>query len=627
MEEEQAVEQPLEVDLSPPEIDRDVWIAAINRGHNATVILMKNHEIIFAIEEERLTRRKYDGAPLAGMLKILDYTDKLDYLIIVHTQDIERTAGKLDFCGEDAYTGMARKLHLINEHPGRQHPQVIEISDRHHKMHAACAFYRSGFDEAVALIADGAGSELPYSCDLKGPTSIWEYESIIECNYPAIFRTKYKHLGGTTTLFPAHHVDADAGFIGEENNKIEIMSDDRGGITKVYEAVTQYLGWQPIEAGKTMGLFPYGIDDPNMPPLFDEYSPSPGSFNRNVFTPNTPNGAFINARFYKSLSTTKEEVDEAGGDITKLDVGRSLAYKCQIETQREMVKLIKKAVEMTGKTNVVISGGYALNCVANYEYLDALKDEGISIYVEPISSDAGTAIGGALSFYHALFNDTEKKFGPVKDLYLGFDYKYKIEDIEKAVDGVEKYEIRDCDHDGVVDLLTEKNIVTIFQGRSENGPRALGNRSILFDPTFKDGKDYVNSVKNREYFRPFAGSILQDDVHDWFDLRGMEDSPFMMYAVDCKDGVAEKIPSIIHVDGTCRIQTVTEDVNLNYYNLIKAFKKKTGIPIIFNTSFNLGGEPLVETIEDAIRTLVNSDLEYLYLPELQKIVYIPNDLA
>jgi carbamoyltransferase len=628
MEEEQAIEQPIQVDLAPPPPDRDVWIAAINRGHNATVILMKNHEILFAIEEERLTRRKYDGAPLAGMLKILDYTDKLDYLVIVHTQDIDRTAGKLDFCGEDAYTGMARKLHLIDDRvSGYEHPQVIEISDRHHKMHAACAFYRSGFDEAVALIADGAGSELPYTCDLKGPTSIWEYESIIECNYPAVFRTKYKHLGGTTTLFPAHHKDADAGFLGEENNKIEIMCDDRGGVTKVYEAVTQYLGWQPIEAGKTMGLFPYGIDDPNMPPLFDEYAPNPGSFNRNVFTPNTPNGAFINARLYDSLSSDREKIEEVEGDITKLDVGRSLAYKCQIETQREMVKLIKKAVEMTGKTNVVISGGYALNCVANYEYLDALKDEGINIYVEPISSDAGTAIGGALSFYHSLFNDTDKKFGPVKDLYLGFDYKYTTEDIEKAVEGVEKYEILDYDNDGVVDLLTEKNIVTIFQGRSENGPRALGNRSILFDPTFVDGKDYVNSVKNREYFRPFAGSILQDDVHDWFDLRGMEDSPFMMYAVNCKDGIAEKIPSIIHVDGTCRIQTVTEEVNPNYYNLIKAFKKKTGVPIIFNTSFNLGGEPLVETIEDAIRTLVNSDLEYLYLPEIQKMVYVPNDVA
>ena len=131
-------------------------------------------------------------------------------------------------------------------------------------------------------------------------------------------------------------------------------------------------------------------------------------------------------------------------------------------------------------------------------------------------------------------------------------------------------------------------------------------------------------VKHREYFRPFAGTILQDDVHEWFDLRGMEDSPSMMYAVNCKPGVEEKIPAIIHVDGTCRIQTVTQEQNKHYYDLIKAFKNKTGCPIIFNTSFNLGGEPLVEILEDAIWTLQNSEIEYLYLPEFGKLITVKN---
>ena len=169
-----------------------------------------------------------------------------------------------------------------------------------------------------------------------------------------------------------------------------------------------------------------------------------------------------------------------------------------------------------------------------------------------------------------------------------------------------------------------KNIVSIFQGQSENGPRALGNRSILFDPRFKDGKDYVNRVKNREYFRPFAGTILHDYVHDWFDLRGMEETPHMMYAVNCQPGIEEKIPSIIHVDGTCRIQSVKREQNPLYYDLIKEFHKQTECPIIFNTSFNLGGEPLVETLEDAVRTLQHSEIEYLYLPEYKKIVKVLN---
>jgi carbamoyltransferase len=147
----------------------------------------------------------------------------------------------------------------------------------------------------------------------------------------------------------------------------------------------------------------------------------------------------------------------------------------------------------------------------------------------------------------------------------------------------------------------------------------------MYDPSDPKGKDHVNLIKHREYFRPFAGSILEEDVHEWFDLRGMKSSPTMMYAVNCQPGIAEKIPSIIHVDGTCRIQTVNKDQNEHYYNLIKAWKEKTGLSIIFNTSFNLGGEPLVETLDDAVRTLKHSDIEYLYLPEYKKLITLKND--
>jgi carbamoyltransferase len=174
-------------------------------------------------------------------------------------------------------------------------------------------------------------------------------------------------------------------------------------------------------------------------------------------------------------------------------------------------------------------------------------------------------------------------------------------------------------------MLTEKNIVTIFQGRSENGPRALGNRSILFDPRFADGKDFVNEIKHREYFRPFAGTVLVEHAKEWFDLRGMEQSPHMMYAVNCQPGVEEKIPSIIHVDGTCRIQTLTKEQNTHYYELIEEFYKETGVPVLFNSSFNLGGEALVETLDDAVRTLAYSKMEYLYLPELGLMVEIKNN--
>ena len=282
----------------------------------------------------------------------------------------------------------------------------------------------------------------------------------------------------------------------------------------------------------------------------------------------------------------------------------------------------RKCVELTGHNKVVISGGYGLNCVANYHYLGALKDDGIEIYVEPVSNDAGTAMGAALMWHRRLTKDTTIH-PQVDTLFDGPEYNYSIDYIEATA---KKYDalVEDADNEKVVDLLASKNIVTIFQGRSENGPRALGNRSILFNPAYEDGKDYVNKVKRREYFRPFAGSILEEDVHEWFDLRGMKTSPTMMYAVNCQPGIAERIPAIIHVDGTCRIQTVSRKQNPHYYDIINAFKKRTGISIIFNTSFNLAGEPLVETLDDAVRTLANSDIEYLFLPEFGKLITLTN---
>jgi carbamoyltransferase len=248
------------------------------------------------------------------------------------------------------------------------------------------------------------------------------------------------------------------------------------------------------------------------------------------------------------------------------------------------------------------------------------------LYVEPISNDAGTAIGAALLAHKKFFTKGPytQNFNHHKDgLYLGFEYNYSQDDISNLANQYNAT-VTDAGHADVVDLLMRKNIVTMFQGRSENGPRALGNRSILFNPTYEDGKDYVNSVKHREYFRPFAGSILQEHVHEWFDLRGMKDSPYMMYAVNCQEGVEKKIPSIIHVDGTCRIQTVIASQNPHFHALISEFYKESGVPILFNTSFNLGGDPLVETLEDALNTLSRCDIEYLYLPEYGKLIKISN---
>jgi len=168
-----------------------------------------------------------------------------------------------------------------------------------------------------------------------------------------------------------------------------------------------------------------------------------------------------------------------------------------------------------------------------------------------------------------------------------------------------------------INKILEQEIVAIFQKSSEYGPRALGNRSLLFDPRNKNGKDIVNKVKRREWFRPFAGTVLLEHAKDWFEMGTIKESVYMSYAVPVKEDKKNLIPCITHVDGTCRVQTLTKEQNKNFYELIEEFYKRTNVPILFNTSFNLAGEPLVETLSDAHSTIERSDLQYLYLPDLQ----------
>ncbi len=596
------------------------YIAGIARGHNAGICLLKDGKVVFSIEEERLSRKKYDGGPYASIMKILEYTNKIDYLVISHTQsDDSRT----DFSGDTVYQALARKMRLIEDES-----QVVEMHEQHHRNHAAIAFYKSGFKTATSVIVDGAGTFV----QRQDGDVMWEVESIFDCSYPANFKDVYKHFAGRGP-WKTESFEADG---------CEILIDERAGIVKTYEAVTQFCGWQPIEAGKTMGLFPYGKPD-IAPQLFNQFGAK-----RDIVIPTYPNGSIINDGPYFELNdkkyTTKDineytstlgqnpsqtelkVLDEMykelnSEDVTLLDSRRNMAYNVQTETQQQVLKLILKAVQKTGNKNVVLSGGYGLNCVANYWYLDKLKPLGINLYVEPMSNDAGTAMGVAMYQYHLISSDKTVR-EPLETLYLGLEYNYSINNIIEFTNKYDATVTENIEYSDVVKLLREKNIVTMFQGRSENGPRALGNRSILFDPTFKDGKDYVNGVKHREYFRPFAASVLEEKAKEWFDLKGMDSSPHMMYAVDCLDGVAEKVPSVIHIDNTCRIQTVNQFQNVHFYNLIREFHKETGVPMLFNTSFNLGGDPLVETMEDAFDTLSKSDIEYCYFPELKCMVRI-----
>ena len=560
-------------------------ILAVARGHNGSTTLMVDGEIVFYLEEERLTRFKYDGSPMLGILKAFEYVDHIDHLVVCHTH---RSGPNLDWTGEHMYEGFVRKIARK-----KFEFETTYIDLNHHEMHAACGFYNSGFETAACVIADGAGSFLQMK---EVPDTLYEFETIFHAEYPEEFEQVWKHVGTKAAI----------GFHEPEPNT---FITEYPGHTKMYEAVTQYCGFPAIEAGKLMGLAPYGKPNDEIPSFFNgEWG------NRDLIVPTYPNAATINENRFPILKEDRKH-HTMGERLDHTDVQKDMAYKIQEETSERMCQLIEKAVELTGEKNIVVCGGFGLNCVANYKYWERFPD--LNIYCEPISHDGGTSIGGALYKLHQLTDNEE----PRKQASVYYGPQYDPATYEDAISGLD---VKDTDYDSVAALIREGNIVTIFQGRSEGGPRALGNRSILFDPTVKDGKDIVNGVKHREWFRPFACSIKKETVHDWFDLQGREETPHMMYAVKCHEGVEDKIPSVIHVDGTCRIQTVTEEQNDHYYKLIDAFDKITGVPILFNTSFNLGGEPLVETIHDALETLETSEIEYMYLPEIQKLVKVPN---
>tara|TARA_B100001094_G_scaffold320083_1_gene365757 strand:- start:2594 stop:4483 length:1890 start_codon:yes stop_codon:yes gene_type:complete len=625
---------------------KDIWVAGVNRGHNAGICLLKNGKLVFSSEEERYSRQKYDGAPLGSIVRLQEYTDKLDRFGLGGTSQLVRGAESpfVEYSGDNMYPALLRKLGLLPgptqanmedydlKVPG-SHPQIDDHGLEHHKCHAWLAFSKSGFDTATVLVADGAGSFLPIrsgiAYEAKGhEVTGWEVESVFlgDAKADVPIKTVFKNIGTRETVAGSCFNALSSGegsplFMRNEPEDGEhvVLVHDRAGIVKVYEAITTLLGFPSIEAGKLMGLAPYGKSNENIRSFRDSTNDFWPLSNRMAIIPTYPNSGQLGyTHFIHILQEIKDFVTFE--DRTKSELGRDFAYHCQEETQQMMLDAILKAVETTGDKNVVLTGGYALNCVANYWYLDKLKEHDINLYVEPVSNDSGIAMGSAL-YTHWLETKEFVKLEPT--LYLGEKYNYTNEDINKTAI---KYEaqVKDASQTDVVNLIKDKNIVSIFQGRSENGPRALGNRSILYDPRDPDGKDHVNKVKRREYFRPFAGTILKEHVHEWFDLKGMEDTPHMMYAVNCQPGVEEKIPSIIHVDGTCRIQTVTEEENANYYNLIQEWYKQTGCPVIFNTSFNLGGEPLVETLDDAIRTLSSSDIEYCYLPEFGKLIYLEN---
>jgi carbamoyltransferase len=429
-----------------------------------------------------------------------------------------------------------------------KYKKLICEENKHHIYHSYSGFYNSIFSEAICFSIDGCGAILE-----NGQIEI---ESIYYLSKKE-GKELYKKDREFKTITHSNH-----------NEYYKQIPYEKLSVGEKFCKVSEEFGYSPIDgAGKVMGLAQYKNHKEKLQYPYN----------------------------------TKEWKERVNG-----------AYELQQETQNYVLSLIKKYTEETGVKNVVISGGYGLNCVANYHYLKNLKD--INVYIDPICFDAGISIGAA--YYHYI-QETQNnpQIQPLQNAYIG--YKEETYDLSNL-------ETQKVSYEDVVNLLLQKNIVALFQGKSEAGQRALGNRSLLFDPRVSNGKDLVNQIKKRENFRPFAGSILLEEASKWFNMLSLKESPYMQYAMDAYENAIEQVPAIIHADNTCRIQTVTQEQNEHFYNLINCFFEKTGVPMLLNTSFNLGGEPLVETFEHAIYTLKNSMIEYLYLPEIETLVTIKN---
>jgi carbamoyltransferase len=558
-------------------------ILAVNPGHNGACALISDGKLVFYGEEERFSRSKYDGNPFRAMLHVLT-NFPVHVLVLCGTSP---DFSPLPWTSENAYQALVRKFN----------PQVktVNMGHLHHLGHAASAFYGSGFDTAVAVVVDGAGSYVQENIDPNQTNTVtggFETESIYYCSYPGQFDAMYKRYSDGRSPY--------------YDNGIQEF-DSSVTITKAYEAVTQYLGFGFIEAGKTMGLAPYGKEDENIPPFFVE-----NKGNRNLLQPLYPSGAVLDENRYPYLRQFCNPRDWHQDFSYCPDIAKNVAYRVQQETQEQVCRLIQKAIDMTGEKNVVLSGGYALNCVANYYYRQRFPD--INFYVDPVAHDGGTTIGMGLFVHYDMTNSTEKF--KLETLYLSAPVDYNL--LAYIESNVKEVTVEDITLPEVAADIADGKVIALFQGRAEGGPRALGNRSILFNPTIPDGKDIVNAIKHREWFRPFAGTVLAEEAGNYFEMLNINESPYMMYAVKVRSD--NLLPSITHVDGTCRVQTVTKEQNPVFYDLITEFKKITGVPVLFNTSFNLAGDPLVETVFDAVDSLLRSDIDYVYLADIGKVI-------
>jgi len=575
--------------------------------HDSAAALIVDGEIISAAQEERFSRKKHDsGYPFNAIEFVLNYSNlklnEVDHIVfyekpflkferLLETYVAFAPKGFASFC-MSMPIWLREKLFQKNFlfEKLKQHDKNFNDVNKiffseHHFSHAASAFYPSPFKDAVILTLDGVGE--------------W----------------------ATTTAASG------------DNNEIQIMKEINfpHSIGLLYSAFTYYTGFK-VNSGeyKVMGLAPYGepkYKDIILKELVD--LKEDGSFKLNMKYFNYATGlTMTNNNFSKLFGHEERNPDR---DILK-QFHMDIAASVQSATEEIILKLTKFLSKETKSKNLCLAGGVALNCVANGKILKNNIFE--NIWIQPAAGDAGGSLGAALAFwYQELGNkrETPKGTDQMKGSYLGPSYNNnEIEIILKTLNAVYKKEDEESLVYKIAHELKNEKVIGWFQNRMEFGPRALGARSILADPRSEKMQKELNlKVKFRESFRPFAPSVLREDLNNWFELN--VDSPYMSLVSDVKKNIRipikenekklfgidklnikrSSVPAVTHVDYSARIQTVHKETNSRYYKLIKKFKEITNCPILVNTSFNIRGEPIVCSIEDAFKCFMGTNLDIL----------------
>ena len=577
--------------------------------HDSAATLIQDGNIVAAAQEERFTRKKHDANyPFNAVEYVLKEGDlelnQVDHILffekpflkferILETYLAFAPAGFKSFSMSMPIwlrEKLFQKKYLFDQL--KRHDKNFTNIDKikfseHHFSHAASAFYPSPFKEAIVLTLDGVGE--------------W----------------------ATTTVA-----------IGKDNDlkMIQEMHFPHS-LGLLYSAFTYYTGFK-VNSGeyKVMGLAPYGI--PKYKDLIIEKLMSlkeDGSFRLNMDYFNYATGLTMTNKKFSNLFGEKVR-DPKKDLLTQFHM--DIAASIQAVTEEIVLRIIKSISQKYKIKNLCLAGGVALNCVANGKILKEKIFE--NIWIQPAAGDAGGSLGAALAYcYHELRNPRKEFKDQMHGSYLG--PKFANDEIESKLKSLNaKY--KKYSEDETISLtakeLAKEKTIGWFQGRMEFGPRALGGRSILADPRSERMQKQLNlKIKFRESFRPFAPSVLREDVNEWFELNN--DSPYMLLVADVKKDKQIKmkiedenlfgieklnvkrssIPAITHVDYSARIQTVHKETNPRYYNLLKEFKKNTNCSVLVNTSFNVRGEPIVCSVEDAFKCFMGTNLDLLVIED------------